>query len=375
MLQGKIPISIHPLFWVLAFLIGWIQSQSFIGIFIWVLVIVISVLFHELGHAFTAKFFGLHPKIELIAFGGVTSYENKRVVFWKQFLIVLNGPLFGIGLFLFCSLIIYLNIFTNIYVFSFFKIAQIVNLFWSIVNLLPVLPLDGGQLLRIALEGFFGIRGFRLSLFIGSLVALLFSIFFFIRGGFLIGALFFLFAFQSFDSWRKSKYVTSSDRDIKFTSILKKAERLIKEGKKEEAVEALKKIRKIQKEGITYNLATHYLAMLYYEMGEKKEAYDLFLKIEDQLEDKAKEMVHELAFYYENYDLVIKLSAEVYQKMPSFDVAWRNARAFAWKGFAKEAGGWVQTSSSYEDVNVQELIKDSFFDRVRDQKGFLKFFS
>ena len=82
----KIPISIHPLFWVLAALIGWLNSNSFAGTVLWTIVILISVLFHELGHALTASFFGQYPKIMLVAFGGVTTYETKDLKFWKQFL-------------------------------------------------------------------------------------------------------------------------------------------------------------------------------------------------------------------------------------------------------------------------------------------------
>ncbi len=41
------------------------------------------------------------------------------------------------------------------------KYTQVANLFWTIVNLLPVLPLDGGQLLRIVLEAAFGVKDLR----------------------------------------------------------------------------------------------------------------------------------------------------------------------------------------------------------------------
>ena len=36
---------------------------------------------------------------------------------------------------------------------SIISLVRVVNLFWTVINLLPVLPLDGGQLLRIVMKG------------------------------------------------------------------------------------------------------------------------------------------------------------------------------------------------------------------------------
>ena len=63
-------------------------------------------------------------------------------------------------------------------------------------NVIDVMPLDGGQLLRIILEAIFGAKGFRYSLIIGMAIAGGGSVFFFLYHQYLIGALFFLFAFQ-----------------------------------------------------------------------------------------------------------------------------------------------------------------------------------
>src|SRR3990167_2498318 len=151
--RRKIPISIKPFFWIFAVLIGFLMSGTLLGTIIWVVIIFVSVLVHELGHATVALAFNQNPKIELIAMGGLTSYQGKKIRYYQQFLIVLSGPLFGIGLFGLASFILWLKIFTNPTVVASIKIFQYVNIFWSLVNLLPVIPLDGGQLMRIALEG------------------------------------------------------------------------------------------------------------------------------------------------------------------------------------------------------------------------------
>src|SRR5689334_3649770 len=102
-IPGRIPITIHGTFWILAALIGFLSSYSFFGTFIWVGIILISVLFHEFGHALTALAFKQNPRIELIAFGGVTYHDASKLSFWKQFLITFNGPLFGFLLFVIAS--------------------------------------------------------------------------------------------------------------------------------------------------------------------------------------------------------------------------------------------------------------------------------
>jgi stage IV sporulation protein FB len=369
----KIPISIHPLFWVLAGIIGWLNSGNLKGTLLWVIVIFVSVLFHEMGHALTALIFGQKARITLVAFGGVTSYESKDLKFWKQFLIVLNGPLFGILLFLISTLALSLNFFENPYLVGFFKLAQLVNLFWSIINLLPVLPLDGGQLLRIALEGAFGVKGLKLSLFIGMLASLAFCIFFFVKGGFLIGALFFLFSFQSFEMWRNSKFLTQADRSAEQSTLLLQGEETLRQGKKAEAKDIFESLRKATLKGLLYNTATQYLALIKLSEGEKKEAYQLLLEIKEQLPDDAKCILHSLAFDEENYLLVAEYSALCYQQNPNLETALKNAKAFAILNEPKPSGGWIQTASQYESFNLKETLEEKVFEKVLEDDHFKHF--
>src|SRR3990167_10172085 len=134
-----IPVRISPFFWLTAAFIGWIQSQSLLGMLIWIAIIFVSILVHEYGHALTAKVFGQKPRIELIAFGGLTYPEGPKLSHWKEFVVVLNGPIFGFCLFLLATLLLpYVPPPAQPMVATF----QVVNLFWTIVNLLPVLPLD-----------------------------------------------------------------------------------------------------------------------------------------------------------------------------------------------------------------------------------------
>jgi Zn-dependent protease len=199
----KIPISIQPMFWLFAALIGWMNSSTLFGVFAWVGIIFVSVLFHEFGHALMAILFGQKARIQLIAFGGVTSFDGPKLKSWQQFLVVLNGPLFGFLLFLAATWLLTLNLSQHPLFMGVLRAAQVANLFWTIVNLFPVLPLDGGQLLRIVLEAWFGVKGLKATLLIGAVLSTLFALGFFLMRQYLAGAFFCLFAFQSASAWKK----------------------------------------------------------------------------------------------------------------------------------------------------------------------------
>ncbi len=372
-IPGKIPIAIHPFFWVFAAIIGWLMTQSLVGMFIWIGIILISVLVHEMGHATLAIIFKQHPRIELVALGGLTSYEGKNLKFSQQFIIVLFGPLFGFLLAGVATLLLWMNIFHAPIAFGIIKSIQIVNIFWSIINLVPVLPLDGGQLLRIALESKWGVKGFKASLFIGMLISAILALFFFAMQYFLAGALFFLFAFQSFDMFRKSKNLSSSDRSEKNAEKLKKAEMTLQAGNKAEAKMIFEEIRNETKEGILFVAATHYLALIDFEMGEKHEAYNLLLSVKDKLAEDAVCLLHKLAFDEEDYEIVTELSASCFKLAPSKDVALRNARAFAFLNKAKPAGGWLQTAKELGRLNIDLILQEKFFDKVKDDPTFQHF--
>ncbi len=370
-IPGRIPIVIQPFFWIFAVLIGWLNSQTVVGTLIWIGIILLSVLFHEFGHALSAVFFRQKAQIQLVALGGVTTFQGPKLKFWQQFLIVLNGPLAGIGLSFLASLVLILPL--SLPVRAVVSTIRLVNLFWSIVNLLPVLPLDGGQLLRIALEGFFGVKGYKASLIIGMAFAVLLSFYFFIAQSFLIGAFFFLFAFQTFDLYRKSRNANFMDREDALKKSLAQAENLLEHGKQAEAVRLFEEVRAKGSGGLLSAAAAQYLAFLYVEQGKRKEAYELLLSNKKHLEDPARCLLHLLSSEQNNHELVAELAADCYQLSPKQEVALRNARSFAALNRAEPAGGWLQTAWQHGSFDVKTFIKDEVFNGVREDSIFRHF--
>jgi len=370
--RWQIPIAIHPLFWLSAAILGWLYGQSVAATLIWIGIILGSVLIHELGHALTAVFFGQKAKIQLVAFGGLTTYDGgPPLKFWQQFVIVFNGPLFGFGL---CFLATFaLKAPLSPFMHEVFRSVQLANFLWSAVNLLPVLPLDGGQLLRIVLEGLFGLKGFKASLILGTLLSFLIACVAFVYGYFLAGAFFFLFAFQNFDTWRKARLAKAADRREENNQLMMQAENALKLGQNSEAKRLFELICSQSPGGILSLSAAQYLAFFDMKEGNKEEAYQRLLPIKDELAQESICLLHQLAFEHANDPLVADLSTACYQLAPSQEVALRNARSFARLKQPTAAGGWLQTAWQHGAFNLEEVLKESAFLKIKEDAAFLEF--
>lgn len=173
------PVRVAPMFWLMTLVLGLNRSRSTppADLLIWIAVVFISILVHELGHAFTQRFFGGRPWITLYGMGGLASCDDCDRRTSSQILISLAGPAAGflLALVLFMALrlqgigaglvaghkplvaVYELSLpFSTLYweplasghanhiVYSLFRI----NILWGLVNLLPVYPLDGGRISR-----------------------------------------------------------------------------------------------------------------------------------------------------------------------------------------------------------------------------------
>ncbi len=178
-----IGITIEPFFWLSALLLnasafdsgpGWISDMA-----AWVLVVLVSVLWHELGHAFAFQWFGYRPSIVLQGFGGfATAPGAANLPRWKDVIISLAGPMFGLGLFLVPYLLLTLGVIPPMNELAegwrlILKYLLWANLVWSLLNLVPIYPLDGGRIL-LAL---FGPHRLRAALMTTIGVGVLFGIY------------------------------------------------------------------------------------------------------------------------------------------------------------------------------------------------------
>lgn len=372
-IPGRIPIRIHPLFWLIAFFIGWMWTLSFTGALLCVLVILFSVLFHELGHALTAVLFGQKTRIELAAFGGFTYREGRKLKLWEEFFVVLNGPIAGFLLFL-AAYIVYSNITIENKLFLFaIKFTFMANLFWTIINLVPVLPLDGGHLLSIILEAIFGFKGVKIAIVTGLVIAIAICIFFFVIGQFLIGALFLILTFESFRSLRYYKIFSEQDRDANLQQLVKSADEDYQNGKHELAITKLEEVRNKTKQGILYTFATQELAEIYRDKERYKEAYELLVPIKKTLSGEHLSLFHFLAYVNGDYEVVLEVGNKCFQDNPSYDTALINSLAFAMTRKPEPSVGWLECAVREGLPNPHETLRREEYDSVRSDPKFKEF--
>lgn len=159
-----IPVEIRPSFLLIAALLG-LSLQRADLIVSWIAIIFVSILVHELGHAFTARHYGSEVAIELNAIGGLTSWTLPEggVTPGRRALIAAAGSATGL---LFGGLVWLATRpidpgfgLTGFIVDSLVR----VNVFWGLLNWLPIRPLDGGHLFSSLMERFAPKNGERVA--------------------------------------------------------------------------------------------------------------------------------------------------------------------------------------------------------------------
>ena len=137
-----IPVRIEPTFVLVLVLLG--LPQPWQHVVSWVVVAALSVLLHELGHAVAFRAFGLRPSIVLHGLGGLTSGSGDLSP-TRRIVVSLAGPLSGLVLVGVPGLVLLAG--GDLTGDAEVVVRQLVwiNVGWSLLNLAPVLPLDGGQ--------------------------------------------------------------------------------------------------------------------------------------------------------------------------------------------------------------------------------------
>ena len=155
-----IPVRVHPVFWLTSAWLAWSfsggpQSNFFVPkLLIGIGCIFVAILVHELGHALMNRRFGFHSEIVLYFFGGYAT--STRHSTWRDIAVSAAGPAAGFVLFgavwgaieILSTTKPFTDRTTAELVVHALSISYFINLVWNVANLLPVEPLDGGQISR-----------------------------------------------------------------------------------------------------------------------------------------------------------------------------------------------------------------------------------
>jgi Zn-dependent protease len=165
---------------------------------IWCAAVAVSVLVHEFGHAIAFRRFGGRPQINLYWLGGLAS-SSGRLTRHESVVVSLAGPAAGLvlgGLVWGAGTYLAPGAVVGSYYAAYAFVSLVhINIAWSLINLLPVLPLDGGRVLDATL----GHSNQRAVYQIGFVLAVVASVLLFMRGWF--GWV--LFAFLAYENFQR----------------------------------------------------------------------------------------------------------------------------------------------------------------------------
>jgi Zn-dependent protease len=222
-----IPVRVSPWFWLGTAIFGWgLVDGDPKKFLIWEVAVFLSILVHELGHALVMRGMGDRPHIVLVFLGGLAVGRAGRsskdqilvsaagpfaqimlaaltigivrasghsfpyqIPFWRDDWYDLNGihlpelPYDGLNFFLFC--IVWPSI------------------VWAVINLVPVFPLDGGQIARAALSLVNPFEGVRWSLMLSIAAGAAVAFYGFKIQQPYMGMMFALLAYDSYNTYQQ----------------------------------------------------------------------------------------------------------------------------------------------------------------------------
>jgi Zn-dependent protease len=168
-----VDVQVQMFFWLTAAFLAYrdLTEGRYALVAVWVAVVFVSVLVHELGHAMAIKRHGIEPEITLHGMGGTTSWRpHPSMSRLDHIVISLAGPFAGFAL----AAVVYAVV--RLAPGLVFKLPVLgqetvwrlleVNIGWGIMNLIPVLPFDGGHVLEQTL----GPRRVKLTAAISGLI-------------------------------------------------------------------------------------------------------------------------------------------------------------------------------------------------------------
>ena len=209
------PVRVHPAFFIMPIILGQsiFQLADMLGVNMGVTLMVLTVVFfisilvHELGHTLAFRYFGIDSRILLYWMGGLaipdsfgswSGASNRSLNSNQQIVVSLAGPAAGFLLAaLFIAIVLALGgeirtepgfiptfvpdmseteFAGNGALFIFLFMGIWVNVFWNILNLAPIYPLDGGQAARELFMRFNYQNGLKYSLITGVVVGVLIAL-------------------------------------------------------------------------------------------------------------------------------------------------------------------------------------------------------
>jgi membrane-associated protease RseP (regulator of RpoE activity) len=184
-----VPVRVTLWFWLLVLIIGGEQRPGPMAA--WILTCFVSILLHELGHVCAFRLFREPAEVVLYLWGGLAIPHRALHGTLPRFVVALAGPLTGfcvagatvlaanwsgalvqIGFHLFLPV---LRVLPRTPAYSLWYVVMNdllwINVYWGLINLLPLHPLDGGHAAQAVFEQADPVNGTRKALILSAIVS------------------------------------------------------------------------------------------------------------------------------------------------------------------------------------------------------------
>jgi len=194
-----IPVYLHTTFVLLMGFIllarwrGGSDLVAAIGGVLFILAVFATIVLHELGHALTARHFGIRTKdITLLPIGGIARLERMPEVPRHELWVALAGPAVNLAI---AAIVFSIGALAGMQPILALPTASVgpldrfiaINVWLAVFNLIPAFPMDGGRALRALLaERTDYVRATQIAASLGQGVALIFGVVGFLSNPFLV---------------------------------------------------------------------------------------------------------------------------------------------------------------------------------------------
>lgn len=143
---GSFPVHVVPIFWIaVAFIIFYSRRPIELKLS-WIVILFVSILVHELGHAVMQRSYGMQSTIIMHGMGGMAYGTGAQLSASERIVVSVAGPLTEL-------LLLGLPAWALNQLWDpggnmgvILRDIVWINVIWALVNLLPALPLDGGHI-------------------------------------------------------------------------------------------------------------------------------------------------------------------------------------------------------------------------------------
>ncbi|MBL9083160.1 MAG: site-2 protease family protein [Planctomycetales bacterium] len=221
-----VDVRVHPLFWLFGIFISGAKEPKVA--LIAVAAMFLSILIHEFGHVWAFKRYGISSHIVLHAFGGLAIPDGMRGIYGTgrrlspagsafvafagpaleiaaALLIVvavkLSGGLGNVGFGGILGLHARIELWEFPFLHLFLNIFIYLSIYWGLLNLLPIIPLDGGRMSQYFFNRYSKRDGEKQAIMLSLITAIVVGLYLFrASGDFLIVFLFGYLAYMNFQA-------------------------------------------------------------------------------------------------------------------------------------------------------------------------------